>query len=701
MGSKFFAVAVLAVVLMGAFAAFLRPPTASAAGASLYVGPASGTFIVGSTFTVSLYLNTGGQSVNAIQANLTFPPNLLQVVSPSSGQSVIQVWVDQPSYSNVNGTLHFQGAIPTPGINTDAGLLSTVMFRVMATGNAAVSIVDSKVLLNDGNGTDALSQTTNGIYNLVLPPPEGPIVTSPTNPDQDKWYHTGTVALEWEAPDGTQGYSYMLNDNPIDEPDDISKGTQTQVSYDNLADGTYYFHIKALRANSWGGVTSFVVHVDNTPPAAFTVDILPSAITPNQNPIIQFGTTDAASGIDHYELEAVPLNQPAANATTPLFIEAASPYSQQFNYGDYDIVVRAFDLAGNYTQETTRLSVVLPGFEFISSQGLRLAGRYTVPWIYLGILALLILIILILLLRRLLRRHRDLDRRLAQGAAAHPEIAEKLEELKQKQKEFEEMVRKMAVVLLCLGFAWGMIGANGARAIDGNSAIGQSGTSTNPTNLTINPPIINLAPTSISNDQVLYLGGWANVPDASVVITIERTETGETFTGAAQTGADGNWFYSFPQLLDSGHYVAWAQLEVAGQSSAPSARVDVSVEPTALQIGGLRFGYQGLYLFLAILFLIAFLLLLVSIIYHARKFRVKKARFEELIRNAEESVRRGFSVLRRDIELELATVAKAKLEGELSLEEKSREEKLTHDLEAVDRYVGKEIWKVEEEEKEL
>jgi hypothetical protein len=35
------------------------------------------------------------------------------------------------------------------------------------------------------------------------------------------------------------------------------------------------------------------------------------------------------------------------------------------------------------------------------------------------------------------------------------------------------------------------------------------------------------------------------------------------------------------------------------------------------------------------------------------------------------------------------------------MEEKIREAKLLHDLDAVERYVGKEIWKAEEKEKEL
>jgi hypothetical protein len=696
---KLLAVALLAGALICASASLLRPSVAAAAGASLYISPPSGSFAAGDTFTVSIYLNTGGAFVNAIEADLAFPPNELQVVSPSSGKSFIQTWVVQPTYSNINGTLNFSGVVPTPGISTSAGLISTITFRVVNTGIATLKFSDtSKVLLNDGKGTDVLSQRTDGIFTLTVPPPAGPTVTSPTNPDQSRWYSTQSVVLRWAPtlPDTQppQGYSYVMNDLPADTPDGISEGTSTFITYNHVSDGVHYFHIKSLRSGLWGGVTDFAIWVDNTPPAAFTVNLSPGAYTSNQNPIIEFRTTDAASGIDHYELKIIPLTpSPAEDAakTTPFFIEASSPYAQQLQLGDYDVVVRAFDQAGNFYQATERLSIVTPLFELATDRGLRI-GPYTLSWPWGGLLAILLLIPLVYILVRLWRLHRELHQRLERGAAEHPEIVEQLAALKAKQKEYENALKNLVVVFLLLAGSWSLVAAPAVRA---------AGAGTSAPSLALNPPIINLFPQSLSNKDILYLGGWANVPNANVVISIERTETGETFSGSATTGADGNWFYSFPQLLNPGHYVAWAQLKFADESSAPSSRVDVTVAPTALQLGTWRLDYQELYLLLAILFLAVVIVLLASIIYHARKFRAKRAQFREAIRAAEESVRRGFSVLRRDIEFELATVQKAKLEGELSLEEKSYEEKLLKDLDYVDRYIGKEIWRIEEEEKEL
>jgi hypothetical protein len=671
-------------------------PVASAQSpSSLFVGPSSGTFTVGSTFTISIYVNTGGNFINAIEANLSFPPDKLQVVSPTAGKSIIQMWVVQPTFSNSEGSLKFQGAIPTPGINTEAGLISTITFRVKSTGTAALRFLDSsRVLLNDGRGTDVLGQTTDGLYALTLPPPAGPIVTSPTNPDQEKWYATKNVVFRWEVAPDNQGFSYILNNLASDEPDDISEGLKTSVAYKDLPDNTYYFHIKSLRAGIWGGVTIYAVNIDNSPPAVFDIDVSPSAYTSNRRPIIDFGTTDAASGIDHYELKFISLNpQPQGSQSnspgdsTPFFIEATSPYSQYLEIGRYDIVVRAYDRAGNLYQTTKRFTIVNPVFEIIRGQGLRLGGVYTVRWLYVGIIAGLLLLLLGYVSRTVWKWHRQLERQLSDGAHKHPLVAEKLEALQQKQKEYgagRGAILPMiwfAIIAVGLSFVFGAASARAEENIAGRMAV--------------EPPIVTLFPKSVSNDEILYIGGRAGAPDAKVLIYIQNMETGGTLSYSVPTDKTGAWFYSLPQFLTVGKYTIWTQLKVGDELSPPSSRMDLAVAPTAIQLGERRLSYEDLYLIFTIIFAAAFAGLAIFILYHFYHAKAKNRRLATEIREVEESVRRGFAVLRRDIEAELAVVRKAKMSKSISTEERQREEQLLRDLEWVRGNIGKEIWDVE------
>ncbi|KKL28592.1 hypothetical protein LCGC14_2373610, partial [marine sediment metagenome] len=164
---------------------FITVPRLLAEGesASLYLSPYQGTFFIGTTFDVSVFINTEGSSINAVQVDLEFSPDLLQVTSPTAGSSFISVWADQPFYSNKQGIISFRGGVPSPGIKTSAGLVSTISFRAKAPGTATISFSDSsKVLLADGKGTNILKNTAIGNYTLIISPPEGPELFSPTHP---------------------------------------------------------------------------------------------------------------------------------------------------------------------------------------------------------------------------------------------------------------------------------------------------------------------------------------------------------------------------------------------------------------------------------------------------------------------------------------------------------------------------------------
>ncbi len=669
-------------------------PASADAAASLYIAPPSGTFTIDSTFTVSLFLNTGGQFVNAVEAYLSYPPDKLQVVSPTAGKSFIQVWVEQPTYSNSEGTLKFQGTVPTPGINTEAGLISTITFRVKNLGTAAIKILDSsRVLLNDGKGTDVLGQTTGGIYYLTLPPPAGPLVTSRTDPDQGKWYNSKAVSLEWNSPPDIQGYSYILNSNPVDDPDEISEGIKTRVVYNDLADGTYYFHIKSLRGGEWGGVTDYAIHIDTAPPAAFEMSFSPGAYTSNHRPIMDFATTDAASGIDHYELKIIPLDPqpaPVGQDETPFFIEVTPPYSRNLDIGRYRIIVRAYDQAENFYQAESDLTISNRIFEVVLQDGVRI-GAFTLSWPYAGILAIILLFILAYISHKIWNLHRRIEKRLEEGALRHPAISQKLNQLTEKQKEYGGTKALLVLLLLASAFAFGIRATHPAFAATDASNDSSS----------VEPPVVTLFPKAISNDEIVYIGGRASAPQATVLIYLQNSETGSTLSQMATTDKTGAWFYSFPQFLTAGKYIVWTQLKVGEELSPPSSRMDLSVSPTAIQFGKNRLSYQGLYLMLSILFAAVFFGLLIFFLYHSYHFRSKKRRLLSAIRDAEESIRRGFSILHHDIEAELNIIRKAKMNAELSVEEKFREEKLMKDLNQIGGYIGKEVWKIEHAEEEL
>lgn len=653
----------------------------AAGSATLSLEPAEGTFIVGGTFTVSVFLNTGGSSVNAIDAYIAFPPDKLQVVSPSTGKSIIGIWASQPSFDNQKGTIHYQGGIPTPGINTTNGLISTITFRAKTPGRVVIRFDDaSRVFLNDGLGTEFLGNTNSAVYDLVLPPPLGPIVSSPTHPDQGKWYNLNTVLLNFTANEPVQGYSYILDDQPVGVPDDISDGVRDGVQYQNLTSGTHYFHIKSLREGSWGGITHFAINVDTNPPADFKIDISPGNRTVRQSPIISFETTDANSGIDHYEIKVISLtNLPSGESKSqPFFIEAVSPYVPTLQLGRYDVVVHAYDRAGNYRENKTNLEITTTFFEFSSKDGIYFKGNLIIPWalvIFFGLLILLVLAYILWKVRSWYHHHRE---RLEAGALSDPIIKARLKELEQKKNQYV----KAAVLFLALSISFFL----------------SRGVITNAQGVpVVSPPVVSLVSQNISNDELFYVGGRAEVVDSTVVIYLQNLQTGETFSINTHPDKTGAWFYSHNAFLTPGHYLLWTQSKLGESLSPPSPQVQMTVTETALQFGSTRLSYETIYLILvAILLAIALILIGCIIVYVRRGRKVRQALKKEIL-EAEDMVRRGFAVIHRDIEAELAVIQKLRLRGVLQEEERVQEERLLKDLELVRLQIGKEITDIEHE----
>lgn len=367
----------------------LQPAAAQPTGASLQISPNTGVFEVGSLVDISFVIDTGGQAVNAVNAEVTFPADKLQVVNPAASTSFISIWVTAPTYSNTAGTIRFQGGLPNPGIKTSAGVISTVTFRVKSSGQATIKYAPtSQVLRNDGQGTNILSSTGTATITLKNPPPSGPEISSSTHPDSNEWYNNPTIQLTWTATDSAVGYSFALDQNPKGTPDEVIDTTSSAASATANGDGVWYFHVRA-KTEVWGGVSSYTVRIDRTPPATFAAKLDKEVITTEDTGTLRWLTTDGASGIDHYEVKQVTRNSNDPGLNT-LFVETTSPYTiQPLPEGQYEFVVQAIDRAGNSTEGIAQLRVVSGGLPWLASVPiLRNPAAANVALIILGIAVL-------------------------------------------------------------------------------------------------------------------------------------------------------------------------------------------------------------------------------------------------------------------------------------------------------------------------
>lgn len=101
--------ACFAVFLLVPFGAKLEAATMSLVSSSLSVD-------VGGIFTLKAFVDTQQKYINNAEATISFSPDLVEVVSVSGKDSIFSLWVEQPTFSNINGQITFNGGVVNPGL---------------------------------------------------------------------------------------------------------------------------------------------------------------------------------------------------------------------------------------------------------------------------------------------------------------------------------------------------------------------------------------------------------------------------------------------------------------------------------------------------------------------------------------------------------------------------------------------------------
>jgi hypothetical protein len=173
---KFLHVLTLATLLAGASAG-----VASAAGtASLYLSPASGSHVQGSSFTVAVHEN--GTNVNVVTAKLTYDASKLSCTGIGGSSAFPQTI--SASCSGGSITISRYTNPGAPAVSGDA-VVGSVNFTAIATGTTSVSFAAGSQIASGGvniwNGV-----TTGGTYTLTAPvqstPTPVPGTPTPSSP---------------------------------------------------------------------------------------------------------------------------------------------------------------------------------------------------------------------------------------------------------------------------------------------------------------------------------------------------------------------------------------------------------------------------------------------------------------------------------------------------------------------------------------
>lgn len=324
--------------------AFLPASSAQAAGAATFApSPSAQTVEVGERFTVELVASPNGESLDTVRAYVAFPSSILRADGVELG-ALFPRQSPGNGIDNDAGTIS-EGGFILGGVVTQSGVFATITFTALAEGTATVEIVDSSRLIANGEekGTGAYADATVTVRGAEEPPPASPVitVTSITHPDLNLWYKENIFTADWSVSEGASVTQWRtaFDQEPEGDPDEPYASRNVTKTISDIADGTWYFHIKGAMAG--GGYTQTAhrqVRVDRTLPNPIAPTTLRIRYLEGEDALIEFATTDEMSGIDHYEL----------SVNEAEYFTATSPYIlRDLEVGDYFIEVKAVDRAGN------------------------------------------------------------------------------------------------------------------------------------------------------------------------------------------------------------------------------------------------------------------------------------------------------------------------------------------------------------------
>ena len=346
--------------------------------ASLYFSPSSGSYSVGRSFTVSVYVSSPSQAMNAVSGIITFPSDKLQVTSLSKAGSIVSFWAQEPSFSNITGTITLEGVVLPAGYIGSNGKILDVNFAAKSQGTASLNFSSGSVLAHDGQGTNILaglgsaSYTITGVTTTKAPSttqttvpktPKAVKISSETHPDSNKWYSEDTAIFNWDLTDDITEVRLLISKDPDAKPTISYSPPVDSKTVTNLGKGVWYFYVQLKNEYGWGEISRFRVQIDETSLKPLDIKIDDEGDSYNPQPLLVFEDEEVISNIDFCNIT---INRISDGEEIYNFQILASEIQEGIyrlpasEPGEYSLTVKAITKDGAYSLTTIDLKILKP-----------------------------------------------------------------------------------------------------------------------------------------------------------------------------------------------------------------------------------------------------------------------------------------------------------------------------------------------------
>jgi len=181
----------VALSLLISLAAALSAIPAYAAGPSITLVANKATVASGGSLIVAVYMNGGGNPINAVEADLSYPASKLQYIGVNYSGSAFEI---SASGGGGDGSVTLDRG--TTGAVSGSGLVATLTFKALtSSGSGTIAVGGNSALVNNGNAVGFSPGSVNITFSDYVAPSAGPAApTAVAVPEPPKDTTAPTIA---------------------------------------------------------------------------------------------------------------------------------------------------------------------------------------------------------------------------------------------------------------------------------------------------------------------------------------------------------------------------------------------------------------------------------------------------------------------------------------------------------------------------
>ncbi len=346
---------------------------------------------VGQEFNVTVQIS-GAVDIDTVRAVGTYPSNLLELRGIRSVGAFTNVSPGNSIDANA-GTFSY-GTFALEKYANGTAKFAVMTFKARTEGIATIRLLPESVAYSAGEGTVSSVGSLKVIIAAIAPAIPLPIkklgittpaatgaitLTSSSHPDPNAWVANNVVQVSWKTTKPIETVFGAFDQSP--ESNAYHPIIGTSATFTATQDGVWYVHLAIVFQDKTYARVDFPVRIDRTPPRPIASVVDQTIATPADVNSVRFATVDDTSGISAYDL----------------FIDGRFVTSTLLNafsltglpVGEHEILVKAFDRAGNFVTGTTH-------FLILGAKTLFLTGALAIGCVILALVGIAITFVLFL-----------------------------------------------------------------------------------------------------------------------------------------------------------------------------------------------------------------------------------------------------------------------------------------------------------------